>query len=132
MVRNFIHTNVIHLLANIAGLVILYKIESEKGTGSFTCIFFAILVLSSIIEYLMYTFVPSVNCSIGLSGIIFGFAMFELVCSKKCSLGALAGLVAVITLPSIQDTNVSVSGHIIGALSGFLTALVYNFSSLQT
>ena len=124
LIRNFIHTNMLHIISNIAGLVILYKIESMSGFHQFAMIFLSILLLNTIIEYILYSF-ADINCSIGLSGIIFGFAIFELINHTECTLSALTALLAMIVIPSIKNTNISIIGHLTGVLSGFIVAVIY-------
>jgi len=127
--RNFIHKDLFHLVSNIAGLVILYKIESSSGFNKFLFYFISILLLNTIIEYIIYHN-SNINCSIGLSGIIFGFAVFELVNSSNCNVMAITALVAMLTLPSIKNSNVSIVGHLTGALSGLIIALFTKFFKL--
>lgn len=124
LIRNFIHTNMLHIISNIAGLVILYKIESTSGFHQFAMIFLSILLLNTIIEYILYSY-ADINCSIGLSGIIFGFAIFELINHTECTLAALTALLAMIVIPSIKNTNISIIGHLTGVLAGFIVAIVY-------
>lgn len=122
--RNFIHTNTFHFISNLAGLIILYKVESSTGFNHFACIFTSILILNSFVEWVLYKNFD-LSCSIGLSGIIFGFAVFELLTLSDCTLSAITGLVAMITLPSIKSTDISIVGHLVGVLSGIVVALMY-------
>lgn len=126
--RNFIHISSIHLLTNLAGLIILYKVESTLGLRRFGCVFTAVLLLNTIIEWVLYQ-IFDLKCSIGLSGIIFGFAVFELVNSSSCTLSAIVALVAMLTLPSLKSSNVSIVGHLAGAFAGLIIALCYKYYS---
>lgn len=124
VLRNFIHTNTFHFISNLAGLIILYKVESSTGFNHFALIFLSLLFINSIIEWVLYQY-TNMKCSIGLSGIIFGFAVFELMNVSNCTLSALIGLVAMITLPSIKNSDVSVLGHLIGVVSGMIIGMIY-------
>lgn len=124
LIRNFIHTNMLHIVSNIAGLVILYKIESSSGFHQFALIFLSILLLNTFIEYILYS-VTDINCSIGLSGIIFGFAVFELINHTDCTLAAITALLAMVVIPSLKNSNVSIVGHLTGVLAGLIVAIIY-------
>lgn len=124
-IRNFIHINTVHLLSNLAGLIILYKIESSLGSNKFLFIFSSILLVNTIIEWLLYKYVKDMKCSIGLSGILFGFIVFELMNLSQCKFTALLALVGALLLPSLKDSNVSIIGHLTGVFAGVIVGGIY-------
>lgn len=127
-IRNFIHVNLVHLLSNLAGLFILYKVETDLGKHEFFYILIGILLLNTLIEYIVNKSFPDyVKCSIGFSGVIFSYAVFELVTSSNFAMSAVAILVMTLTLPSLKSSNVSIVGHLIGVLAGLLTAIAYKY-----
>ena len=67
------------------------------------------------------------NCSIGLSGVIFGFAIFELMNVSSCTLAAATALVAMITLPSIKNASIDIVGHLTGVMAGLIVALLFKY-----
>lgn len=124
--RNFIHIDPLHLISNITGLVILYKLESGIGMLKFLTIFTIILCLNSVIEWVLYNYVAKdMKCTIGFSGLIFGMALFELINGASCKIAAFVGILAMITIPSIKQNNVSIIGHLTGVLAGAIVGLGY-------
>lgn len=123
VVRSFTHISTPHFLANLAGIYLLYRAEVQVGTSKFLRVFFSILVLSVGIEILFGMFF-NCSCSIGFSGVLFGFASWSLFTEKEVNYSLLVGLVGLITVTSVmRGQKVSTTGHVAGFLAGILTAI---------
>jgi len=126
---NFVHTDGAHLMANLYGLYAVSNIETKLGTDNFVWLFLFILVISTLTEYIIkQTF--DVKCSIGISGILMGLLTWNIIISNKVNgkhnLESIIAVVILVAYPSIKCKNSSLSGHLSGALSGFLATLFYN------
>ena len=120
--RNFIHINTKHLLANLAGIYILYRAEVQLGPEKFLKTFISILIMSVVFECLCSK-IFNTNCSIGFSGILFGFAAWSLFTEKDMDYPLLGFIIGFIVLSSIKDNNVSFVGHASGFVAGLVVAL---------
>jgi membrane associated rhomboid family serine protease len=120
--RSFIHISTKHLLANLAGIYLLYRAEVQVGTWKFIRVFFSILTISVVLESI-YGLIFDNECSIGFSGVLFGFAAWSLLTDMEIEYTILFGLVGFMIVSSINNVKASLSGHVCGLLAGVITAL---------
>jgi membrane associated rhomboid family serine protease len=120
--RSFIHISTTHLLANLAGIYILYRAEMQLGSSKFLRTFISILVISIVFECI-YSLLFKVECSIGFSGVLFGFAAWSILTEKKLDYSLLGLLAVFIVGTSIKDSKASFCGHLCGFMAGITTAI---------
>jgi hypothetical protein len=120
--RSFVHISTKHLLANLAGIYLLYRAEVQIGSESFLRVFSSILIMSVVLE-VMYGLIFGVQCSIGFSGVLFGFAAWSICTERDMDYSLLALFVGLMMITSVGDPKVSLSGHISGFIVGMITAL---------
>lgn len=126
-ISNFVHTDMYHILANLIALYALLKIEKRIGSKMFLSLILFLLGLITLIEVGMRRVIPDLQCSIGFSGVLIGVFVWELIGSKggKIDLAILASIAVFSVGPSLIHSNVSLSAHIIGAISGLIGGLIY-------
>lgn len=122
ILRSFIHINIRHFVANIAGFYLLYRSEVELGPKKFSVVILSILFLSVLFEMMVSMFMKT-NCSIGFSGVLFGVAAWELFSDGNVELFGLLTIIAFMTIPSLKDPKVSWLGHLAGFAAGTVVAL---------
>lgn len=125
LARNFVHLNLFHLLVNLYALEALSRIELYLGSGSYLILLFIILLLASTMEFLLNETMPSLRCSIGFSGVLFGLLAWELMVMGQFQPYLFLVLLVMVVFPTLQNPQASLIGHGLGALAGVLTALVW-------
>lgn len=125
-VNNFIHIDFYHLISNLIALYSLARIEESIGIKRFIILVSFILIFTSITETIIHKIFPSIPCSIGFSGVLFGLTSWEYVTNKKLDLGLLGSIALVTIIPSFKSSKVSLAGHAIGSISGVIAGLIWN------
>ncbi len=133
---HFLHTNFIHILFNLLGLLLLWALHGDDyETLSYLAKFIVICIM---ISMCMYVFSPDIIWYVGLSGAIHG--VFAWGCIRDLEKKRLSGWLLIIGLtikvgneqingagtfmPALIEANVAVDSHLYGALSGLLIGLV--------
>lgn len=120
---NFVHVDVYHLSGNLLALYALARVEKDIGPKPFAGLVGFLLVFNSISEVMLHKMFPSLFCSIGFSGILFGLAAWELITTKKIDVILVLSIIFMGVLPSYKNAKVSLYGHMIGILGGTLAGL---------
>ena len=113
------------LLLCVTTLYALARVERDIGAKKFISLLLFLLVFNSIVEVAVYKIFPNIPCSIGFSGVLFGIMTWELVTTKELDFILLTSIVSMVAVPSIQNNNVSLIGHSIGAISGIIGGLIW-------
>lgn len=121
----FTHLDLTHILVNMVSLKNLSGLESGLGSSGFTKLVLIITFLNMAMTYLIDKITP-LTCSIGFSGIIFGLYMYAYFKTKELTLMTIVAAFSFVLQPSMINPKVSLIGHSIGALSGFLIARFIN------
>ena len=112
-IRMFLHADPVHLLLNLYGF---YHISKALHLIDREHLIFPVVLINLILDYLVYGYGYS-RCSIGFSGVIFGLITYLLL---KISYSDLIFNVGLLLYPSIIFPRISLSGHLIGVVSGLL------------
>jgi membrane associated rhomboid family serine protease len=123
----FIHLDINHLGANLLALYSLSRVERKIGWSNFMPLLLFLMAINAVIEVGVHKIFPNVPCSIGFSGILFGILTWEMVSSKKLDIIMFLSIVFMVIWPSMKSPKVSLSGHCIGAISGIIGGLVWNY-----
>ena len=118
---NFFHIEITHLISNIIGLYALSRIERNIGIKKFIKLIILILLFNSVFETILYILFPNMLCSIGISGILYGLITYELFTNKEIDYVLIIYIFSNIIIPY---KNISVSSHIIGAISGIIISKI--------
>lgn len=121
--RNFIHTDLQHLLSNVLMVIILYRIENEIGLYNYIQLIISILISVSLLE-MFASRVFKLKCSIGYSGVIFALIAWEVAKNQKLDIFGVMYLLLIL-YPSVKNNNISFSGHLIGIISGILVYYLF-------
>lgn len=123
--NNFVHTQSYHLVANLCALFVLSKVEQKIGKDFFPLIVF-LLTINTIFQYIARKIFPNlISCSIGFSGILFGIMTYEIITEQGLDANILLSISLIVVYPSFSQKNISFSGHLIGAISGIIGALIW-------
>ena len=122
---NFFHIEITHLIRNLVGLYALSRIEINIGFKKFIKVIILILLFNSIFETILYIVFPTLACSIGLSGILYSLATYELCSSKDIDYFLLFYIFINIMVPS---NNASIASHLIGAISGIIISKIIKYN----
>ena len=118
---NFIHIELSHLFTNLYSLYVLSHIEQEMGLKSFMWLMAFLLTFNTVVEFVWIN-IKGQYSSIGFSGILFGLTTWKLASNKTVDLN----IILATLLMFLQSTkNSSLSGHLIGAISGIIGGLVW-------
>ena len=120
----FTHVEMAHLLSNLFALYALSRVEEEMGSKSFRWLLIFLLVFNTLIEYVVRS-IWDFKCSIGFSGILFGLITWEIVSNKNISIEVILSIIVIVIGPSMQNKQLSLEGHAIGAVSGIVGALLW-------
>jgi membrane associated rhomboid family serine protease len=128
---NFVHTDYYHLIANLYGLFAFSKIEDDIGSKNFAILVSLILVITSVIEsYVKQIF--NLNCSIGISGLIFGLFGYDLTSRQDFDFFILSSITIIFLRISAESKHVSFYGHVIGLLVGIVLGFLLKFKRNST
>ena len=123
---NFTHIEPYHLLANLYAVYALSRIEKEIGWKKFLPLIGFILVVNTVLELILYKLFPGIPCSIGFSGVLFAILVWDIVREKSIDMYLLFSIILVVIVSSLKNTNVSLSGHLIGVFTGLITGMLYS------
>jgi len=124
-ISNAIHLDIGHLLSNLYTFYSISHIEQKIGSKKFTCLVLFILVVSSSIEASLHKMTDKINCSVGMSSLLFGLIAWEKITTNKLDLKILSSIILMATMPSLKNSKISLIGHIIGALTGIISGVLY-------
>ena len=124
-VNNFVHIDLYHLIGNLLGLYSLSRIERSLGAKKFIILVTSLLVTASVLEVIIYRIFSSIQCSIGISGLLFGLITWELIIVQNLDFTLVLSIIFTVVIPSIKSKNVSLLGHISGVIAGIITALIW-------
>lgn len=122
---NFVHIDSYHLMANLFALYALSRVEQDIGAKPFIALIVFLLLFTSIAEVVAHKIFPSLPCSIGFSGVLFGIMAWELVTVKELDFILVLSIVSMVIMPSIQNPKASFMGHAVGAVAGVIGGLIW-------
>jgi membrane associated rhomboid family serine protease len=123
---NFVHIEPEHLILNLYALYSLSRVEIMIGSKQFAILIIFLLFVNTLFESILHKLYPSLQCSIGFSGILFGIMTWELITNKGFDLYIATSIIAMVLIPSITNKKASLEGHIIGAISGIIGGFVWS------
>lgn len=140
---HFMHSNVIHFLVNIAGLVLLWLLHGEYSSPKSFAI--NILSLCAGISLCIYVWSPSIIWYVGLSGVLHGIfawgVVIDIFFKRKTGYLLLLGLIVKIIdeqfysssqfMSELIEVSVAIDAHFYGAVIGLILGIVniYFFTS---
>lgn len=125
-IRNFIHVSPTHLLANMYAFNRIQAIETTLGSAGYAQLILILATLQTLIEMLI-SYYTSLHCSIGFSGVLYGLFSWSIVSKQQTSYQLLGILFFSILTASMQNSQLSLIGHLMGFISGIVVALFQNF-----
>lgn len=120
---NFIHIDLFHLIANLYAIYSLSRVEILLGSRKFFILVLFLSIFNTIFESILHKIINT-PCSIGISGILYGVITFEILLTKNIDYNGLFAIFLNIYASSMSNTKSSLSGHMIGAISGILGSLI--------
>jgi membrane associated rhomboid family serine protease len=125
---NFIHIDITHLISNLVALYALSRVEYKTGPKKFFILLIFLLIFNTIFEFILHKIINT-PCSIGISGILYGILTFEIICTNNIDYNMLGAVLLNVFISYGIDNKSSLSGHLIGAISGILGAIIFkNFN----
>lgn len=126
-ISNFVHVDYIHVLSNLFAVYALSRVERDIGFSAFGNLIIFLLVFNTIGEIILHKLIPrEFSCSIGFSGVLFGVLTYELVHNNDIDIFMLMSIAVTVITPSLTNSNVSFSGHLIGAIGGIVAGIIAN------
>lgn len=123
---NFVHTDPYHLISNLYALYALSRVEISLGPKKFFILVLFLLLVNTLFEGAVHKMSPNIPCSIGFSGVLFGIMTWEIVTNKGLDFYIATSIGAMVIMPSLQNQNASLMGHLVGAVSGVLGGLLWS------
>ena len=124
-ISQFIHVDFLHLVSNVYGLYTLSTVEQKYGPKFFFSLIFFLLTINALLESLFHKFFDT-PCSIGFSGILYGVLTFDTVCDKNNIDYVLLGSIFTnMFVTKIFKSNISLQGHIVGAITGIISGIMF-------
>ena len=121
---NFVHVKPWHLITNLFTLYALSRVEENIGSKKFFSLIAFSLVVNTLLEVGLHKIIK-LPCSIGFSGVLFSVITWEMVTTKTFDLYLLLSIFAMVIIPSLQSKKVSLTGHLVGAISGVISGLLW-------
>lgn len=134
---HFDHTNLNHLLLNLAGLIMLWALHGDHYRHG---LFAAVFLVSAIATSLgIYYFDPDMNRYVGLSGVLHGVFVFGAIADirtgEKTGYLLLIGVIAKIIYEQVAGASadmvdligasVAIDAHLFGAIGGLIAGLIW-------
>ena len=133
---HFLHTNFIHILFNLLGLVLLWALHGDDYD---TLTYLGKFILTCfLLSLCLYLFAPDITWYVGLSGAIHG--VFAWGCIRDLENKLLSGWLLLVGLvlkvgneqingagslmPELIDANVATDSHLYGAIIGLAIGLI--------
>lgn len=134
---HFLHTNFIHFLLNMAGLLLLWTLHGFYYNNKQYLIIMFLLCIGTSAG--LYVFSPSLQWYVGLSGVLHGLfvlgAYFDIRHHLKTGWLLLVGVWVKVLheqvygasqdIANLIDANVAIDAHLFGTLSGTIIILYY-------
>ena len=134
---NLLHSNIWHLLLNLAGLWVILSIHAMHYSRKWIWVLFFLLCLLEGIG--LYLFSPSLEAYVGLSGMLHALFTFGAVCDIKAKFKSgwllLFGVFIKVTheqlygasadVTEMIGTRVATESHLTGAVIGLILGLVF-------
>ena len=123
---NFFHVDLFHLLINVYGIYYFSNLEKKIGTKKFCFLILFLLITTAFFETALKTIFPTIKCSVGFSGIIFGMATFVKTIHEEDSKKFIKMIALEIIYNFSHKNSISISSHIIGILCGIISGLLFS------
>lgn len=134
---HFLHTNGMHLLLNIAGLILLWALHGHYYQTSHYLSIFLILCLGT--SSCLYLFALQMHWYVGLSGVLHGFfvigAYFDIQHKFKTGWIMLVGVLTKVGHEQVYGAsegvaqliaaNVAIDAHLFGTVTGITLIVLY-------
>lgn len=122
---NFIHTDFFHICSNLYGLYSLSRVENRIGSKKFFILILYLLITNTVFESILHRLIKT-PCSIGFSGVLYGVLTFELFSNLNFpDITLISAIFLNMIIAKFSSTKSSLSGHLIGALSGVIGGILY-------
>ena len=121
---NFIHIDISHLISNLVALYALSRVEYKTGPRKFFTLLIFLLIFNTIFEFILHK-ILNTPCSIGISGVLYGILTFEIICTNNVDYSMLSAVLLNMFISYTFDKKSSLSGHLVGAISGVLGAIIF-------
>lgn len=124
ILSQFVHIDFTHIVLNMLSFRVISKLELIVGNLKYLGIIGSIVGLNVFFEKLARTLF-NLNCSIGFSGVLLGLVAYDTVMRQGYKLDPMTSLFLLYTAlaPALYIPNLSISGHLIGILSGSIIGL---------
>ena len=99
------------------------SIEKVLGSTQYLIIVLSLAVLQTLIEMISRNFID-LTCSIGFSGVLYGILTWILLSGKQTNPKMIIAVLLSIFSSSAYDPRLSLSGHLMGVLAGFIVAFL--------
>lgn len=124
ILHSLVHGSFTHLLINIFTFIQLYRLEQMLGSFNYFILILIILVLSSLLYWFINKLLygPSVVCSVGFSGVLFGLLVWSrmILNGGAFDIKEIALWATILILPVLQNPRISLLGHLSGLLVGLV------------
>ena len=121
----FVHTDFLHLVSNLYGIYSLSRIENKYGPKKFFVLLLFLLFINTATESILHKII-NYPCSIGFSGILYGVLTFDTVCDKNnIDYVLLVSIFTNMFVTKIFKSNNSLQGHIVGAITGIISGIMF-------
>jgi membrane associated rhomboid family serine protease len=115
----FYHGSILHLLGNILVLAVLSRLEYDYGSVAFLVLALFLVLTVSTGEWFV-RFHEKSKCSIGMSAVLLGLLVFELLKQHNLTWMLVVGVAFIVLYPTVINPQASIVGHTIGAVGGVI------------
>ena len=99
------------------------SIERIVGSSQYLILIFGLAMIQSLLELIVSQSIQ-LTCSIGFSGILYGLIMWVIFSGKHPDRQMVIAILLTIFVSSITYPVLSLSGHLIGFVSGIIMATI--------
>lgn len=122
---SFVHIDSAHLISNLYSLYALSRVEQQMGCIPFTWLIIFLTGFTTLVEFIIRKFIPTLKYSVGFSGVLFGIVTWEIVSQRNVDMEMILAIVLMVVTPNIKSSNISLFGHAIGAISGVFGGILW-------
>jgi membrane associated rhomboid family serine protease len=122
---NFVTVDIGQLIINLYSLYSLSGLEVQMGSVKYLNIIILSLGMNTVLEWGIHKKYTQLPCSLGFSGVMISLIVISLILGKRIDMKVMTVLVIFGLYLTLNDNGSNkYIGHIVGALSGLIIAVV--------
>lgn len=123
--RNFVHLDFVHLMSSLFALYTISPVEVYLGSKRFLSLLTFLVVFTTIVDVILYSIMPNISRTTGLSSILFGILTWELTTYQRFNFEIGSAIFALIAQKTLNDPSSSLILFGTSAISGIIGGIIW-------